>query len=331
MSFGYSASVPICDPAIPHHYNGTNSHLLPHRACNLPLHVSNKGRIPLSAIRDRNSSAPIPTWQSTRRCTEDSPTIGFCNRPQIRQNRLDNFSSRDSRTQKPVSNVTAEAIRPTTNAKRVTFQQPVSGEFGYDVQYNVQSVKPNELKHNTLLSTAKRNRHYRKASASAKLCFNNLDNHEPYNEETAQLSPLNKPLPDPPELYSEVNHTPQTKLQSFAPIYTSSQRSMENTLYCSPKSPTPLRLFPPSPTNSLDAAHLEPLISSPTTSMRPSWYLTPQVSVFEEDDEEKIALIDYLKWPLQGGKNKVRWRLKNLKTRGGRYWKGFFCWPCGGG
>jgi hypothetical protein len=89
-----------------------------------------------------------------------------------------------------------------------------------------------------------------------------------------------------------------------------------------------LRLFPPSPSGSLDSYKIDPPITSPTNSLQPSLYLMQQVSVFE-DDEERIGLMDYLRWPLQGGRSVKRSRLRRLKTRGRSPWRTFFCWPCG--
>ncbi|KAF2436448.1 hypothetical protein EJ08DRAFT_147296 [Tothia fuscella] len=85
----------------------------------------------------------------------------------------------------------------------------------------------------------------------------------------------------------------------------------------------PLRLFPPSPTSSVGSTksgYADTL--SPTMSVfQPSLNLQHQISVFEDDDE-KMGLMDYFRWPLHGGNRKKR---RNRKKHGCN-WKKVFCW-----
>lgn len=266
----------------------------------------------------------MPPWQSVRKRTEDSPTVGFCNKLRIGSKDHEPTSRLTLGTQCLVREVDYESTSYTTNGDENTREGQSTREI----------ASANKCQHNTPVRIAQKTRHFRKGSAPARLHLNHRRDNTSWDRRTDEpissylLSPLNKPLPSPPEAHGEYSQATYAKLLVSPRVPCSSNQSTITTIRYSPKPPTTLRLFPPSPPNSSESTYLEPLISSPTISMRPSWYLTQQISVFEDDDE-RMALIDYFKWPLHGGKSEARDRLRNLKRRGERYWKDVFCWPCG--
>lgn len=100
---------------------------------------------------------------------------------------------------------------------------------------------------------------------------------------------------------------------------------------------TPLRLFPPSPTGTLNSLRSAPYpyygpdqLSPSSSTFRPSLQLSaPQsqmVSVFEDDDE-KMGLMDYVRMPLNSSKSRARLHKEKLKSCCGK-WKKAFCYYC---
>src|ERR1700760_3371963 len=147
MSFGYSGSVPICDPSFPHHYNGTNGRLLPHRACSLPHHQCDESRVPLSVVRNSSSITSNSRWQPTRKRAEDSPTVGFYNRPRL-----------GSKAHEPTSGLTLEAKyvvraaeykshRYTTKARQITSQEAKYNERSRERQLARKIANTNGYQH----------------------------------------------------------------------------------------------------------------------------------------------------------------------------------------
>lgn len=118
-----------------------------------------------------------------------------------------------------------------------------------------------------------------------------------------------------PTIYATIKPRPPTARRNRRPTTTA----------------VPLRLFPPSPTDSLrsDRSTIVGALSSPSSSVRPSLYSQQQVSVFEDDDE-KTGLMGYLKWPRQGSLGsrgaKDGERMGLGKRR--RWWRRLFCWTC---
>lgn len=101
--------------------------------------------------------------------------------------------------------------------------------------------------------------------------------------------------------------------------------------------PTPLRLFPPSPTSTLNSTRSAPYpysgpdqLSPISSTFRPSLQLqTPQpqmISVFEDDDE-KVGLIDYVRFPLKRRITRARLHKPKYRTCSGK-WKKAFCYFC---
>jgi hypothetical protein len=121
-------------------------------------------------------------------------------------------------------------------------------------------------------------------------------------------------------------------LQPSPTIYSTMSHEPAPSRFRWPKpSSAPLSLFPPpSPTDSM-GSNGKPSLSSPTTSLRPSVYLQPQVSVFE-DDEERLGLMDYLKLSLQGSRGQGDEKEQTMpptRSQRRRKWKQLLCFCTG--
>jgi hypothetical protein len=119
------------------------------------------------------------------------------------------------------------------------------------------------------------------------------------------------PRPSRPRAKSSAttSQRPPIRLLPPPPILQRSPPSEKSRRSRRPCSAVPLSLFPvSSPTNSLEMSRSMRTVSSPG-SMGRSSILAPRVSVFDEDDEdddEKIGLLEYLKWPLQATRSDSR-------------------------
>jgi hypothetical protein len=332
MSFEHSStsqSVPIRDPALLYHLHSNGTLLLPHRACNIADNHQQSIRIPLSIIKNRNDSTPSTKLQPKKQYVQDSPTVGFYDSSYIPPRTPDSTPSRRPRERYRSRRSTEESVTRSKTARHNGFHElevPNKPTYLSQIREGIQTPEARQ---------SQRVGHCRYGSAPARVYFNESE----YSSNTSEWSPskvrdrspsspLDKPLPKPPD-GGDFYHAVEPRLQPSPPFRNSSDGSLVNKIRRPPKAPTPLRLFPPSPSGSLESYKVDQSITSPTNSFHPSLYLTQQVSVFE-DDEEKVGLIDYLRWPLQGGRSERRSRLKKLKTRGGSPWRTIFCWPCGG-
>lgn len=332
MSFSYSTgSVPICDPKLPHHQCHGNS-FLPHRACYATSPVSTRDRMPLANIGNRNRycTTPVASWKPSRRVADaESPVIGYYSQPQVRS-RIPETPSRTRLNGQENTGSTLK-ISKSRRLETISISPP-------RVKQNTQQCKPTHVTNDIEMRPSQRHRDNRIDSAPARLHFERVDVQTPTwsiprrpiprRPVPTLQSTLNKPLPEMP-LVPEASPEPRPRLDPSPVLNPVAENLAEKKLQRHPKVPPPLRLFPVSPTNSFEAANPDRFTSSPTDSLRPSWYLTtPQVSVFE-DDEEKTGLIAYLKWPLQAGKVEGKSRRRKLKSRSSGNWKSLLCFPCG--
>ena len=318
------SSVPFCDPSLPHHDHHYTAHpvfVLPHRACHHRQTRTPSSSTPWTPISGSGIvSSPLPRWNpaQARELEQKSPprdlTIAHPPRlqapPQVK-------APPSTPCQRRIS---AIAFSPLTSSIGIAGTPRISGRQTRDAVRSPCPVPeekaalsgaelPREFADSPVLGYEHRfHKHHRNASASVPAYDGGTRVQQlATRPRVASSSPCNKPLQSSPTDSSSEAMRP--RLAPPPPLDTpfahAGSRQTRRLQDHAPR-PTPLRLFPQptSPTHSLESKWT--IVSSPT-SLRPSLYLQPQVSVFE-DDEEKLGLLEYLKWPLKGRDMRRGWK-----------------------
>jgi hypothetical protein len=315
MSFASNyISIHLCDPTLPHDQEQYCS-MLPHRACSVKRQYSNTQALGTITLTENNStvksnspnsksaeyktptrssslqqyghhqhiayakgplprSIPLPMPRTKRPLISSLPLQNGISMRQMTKRQADSFT-RSSFAKKYPDELSAVAAAEWTN---------IPLQDGLAVGYYAQHARPI---------------HNRNFSA-------------PEQSRLASREPTTPPRAARLKATTSTSFQQPQRLLLPAP---SLQRSPPSGRLHSSRPPClmPLTLFPPSsPTNSLETARSVRTVSSPA-SVRPSLLLAPRVSVFEQDDgdDEKLGLLEYLKWPLQGSRGEVRGKSHN--------------------
>ncbi|KAF2674862.1 hypothetical protein BT63DRAFT_435886 [Microthyrium microscopicum] len=313
MSFASSyPSVPFCDPSLPHHASSHVCSGLPHRACRQPrtYELGSSPKTPVSGAKpnQRWTHRKQASHAQTRNFTiQNPPTLQ--EPPSVKAPPSSPLAGR-SRT------VTFSSNNPSTSSVRLNQQlvrdvltkrytQEASTNAGADSNPSGAFAESPVLGYNHF------NRHHRNYSAPVSRFA-----YASSSQQTARLaqpvttpkstrpraisfSPTDKPLPSSPAS-SPGSSPPEAKPSTLH--HTRPRRAK-------PPPPTaPLRLFPMSspPAAAERSPSVTAPLSSPTTSYRPSVHMAARISSVFEDDDEKLGLLDYLKWPLSERRRRRR-------------------------
>jgi hypothetical protein len=314
------SSVPFCDPSSPFH-DGQIFSLLPHRAC----------RLAHPQLQNLHFSC---RWNGTQ--ASSSPSIisdeSLSTPPREANDPQETWVPSETPSKNPISVQVpgSRFIGPKTTGSPVLKRQHLNAKTPSV------NISQRNLSHHT-----------RKASAPPKLQGYKGHNIELKGRKTRQISTTvfssGKPLPAPPIHESTIEPSPKSEkvtARAQSPRRPAIHTSIINTystpkrqVYHHPRTPAPLLLVPYSPTGSLATADLSRDAATPDSANPRRWQYTPQVSIFEDDDDdERIGLMDYLKWPARlrhKSGTSSKGKLEKVAIKRLKDFRKFFCWPCG--
>jgi hypothetical protein len=310
-----TSSIPFCDPSSPFH-DGHICSLLPHRACRLANSQNQRPRVPF------RGGSRVVSSSASENTSNYSPKEATTSPPQALQ-LFPHTPPKSLKLQKiaPVAPSLRETGSPTIRRKPLASRPPSA-----NINYREREI----FRHGRQISAPPKLQGYRSQLAELTI-----------SETVPKVVPISlneKPLPAPPREsairpYSKQDFaTAGAQVPSKSAVLSSSVNSQFTPVRGQryhPRTPAPLLLVPLTPKGTLETASLDQQLHTPD-SLHP-WLYTPQVSVFEDDDDdERIGLMDYFRWPRRYERSTPsKSKFRKIQSNGLKDCSKLFCWPCG--